>query len=159
LSREDVFDYNRCPKIVAIKAMLAMRAPVATEPLQPSARGGPVAIGRANELAIEAAFSGDQSQLALKALEAKLTGQFSPERLSEDLKTIAFKALEGTVAIREKIKQEYGTIRILGKGESRNPLMRSKILPDFVAFAEGVQKAILIESKGVVHKSGPRDVF
>ena len=65
--------------------MLAMRAPVSAEQLQPATRGDTAAIGKANELAIEAAFSGDESQLALKALESKLTGQFSPERLTEAL--------------------------------------------------------------------------
>jgi hypothetical protein len=79
--------------------------------------------------------------------------------LNEELRTIAVEALEGARTIKKQIEQEYGSIRILGKGESRNPLMPSRILPDFVAFAAGIQRAILIESKGVVHKSGPRDVF
>jgi hypothetical protein len=35
----------------------------------------PTAIGKANELAIEAAFSDNAPQDALKALEAKLAGQ------------------------------------------------------------------------------------
>jgi hypothetical protein len=144
---------------VAIKAMYAMQAPAITSPPSSSRRTDPVAIGKANELAIEAAFASDASQDSLKTLETKLMSEFSPEKLNADLKTIAFSALEGAMAIKEKIEQEYGTVRILGKCESRNPLMPSKILPDFVAFAEGVQRAILVESKGVVHKSGPRDVF
>jgi hypothetical protein len=138
--------------------MHAMQTPLVTGPSRPSG-SDPTAIGKANELAIEAAFSDGAPQEASKVLESKLTEQFAPERLNEGLKTIAFEALEGAMSIKERIEQEYGIVKILGKGESRNPLMPSKILPDFVAFAEGIQRAILIESKGVVHKSGPRDVF
>jgi hypothetical protein len=158
LSREDVFDYQRCPKIVAIKAMHAMQTPVARELPHPVG-SDPTAIGKANEIAIEAAFSDNAPQDALKALEAKLAGQFSSERLNDNVKAIALAALEGAMVIKEKVEKEYGAVKILGKCESRNPLMPSKILPDFVAFAGGIQRAILIESKGVVNKSSPRDVF
>lgn len=110
-------------------------------------------------MAIEAAFSGVQSQDALNMLQGKLASQISPDRLKENVNAIASEALEGAMAIRSTIEREYGRVRILGKGESGNPIMPSKIQPDLVAFAEGAQKAILIESKGTAHKSSGRDIF
>jgi predicted nucleic acid-binding protein len=76
---------------VAIKAMRAMQTPLVTGPSRPTG-SDPTAIRKANELAIEAAFSDGAPQEASKVLESKLTEQFAPERLNEDLKTIAFEA-------------------------------------------------------------------
>jgi len=174
LNRDDVYDYQRCPKIVAFKAMQAMKALSQPAPKPVAARHQvgkePQTIGRATELAVETALSikelpkGDiiriqQSPQVQQLLQRRLLDEISPSRLTAYVKLLAADALKGAITLRKKVEESYGNIRLLGRCESRNPLMPSKVQPDYVAFAEGTRRAILIESKGSVSKSAKHDQF
>lgn len=174
LSREDVYDYQLCPKIVAFKAMQAIRnlnRPSPKPLIEPRFELGkePQTIGRATELAVETAFSlrqiakRDVAEIRIpqvhQLLQHKLAIEISPQRLTAHVKILAADMLKGAIILRETIEESYGNVRLLGRCESRNPVMPCKVQPDFVAFAEGTQKAILIESKGSLSKSSKRDRF
>jgi hypothetical protein len=175
INRDDVYDYLRCPKIVAFKAMLTMRNlnQPSTKPksMVPRFELGkePQTIGRAAELAVETAFSlksvdketAPEMQEASEidqTLQRRLTTEISPQRLTAYVRVLATDALKNAIKLRVGIEENYGNLRLLGRCESRNPLGPSKVQPDFVAFAEGTQRAILLESKGSVSKS-KRDQF
>src|SRR2546426_2517135 len=120
VSREDIFDYKRCPKIVAIKTYRTTRTkklrPDVHEPKIPI----PNIVGQIGEAAAQLTFSGnDEGGKSLE--EDNLVRRKTPEKrivqlilsrlnlmdkgMQMDLEVLAKKTLEGLKGIRTEIDQ------------------------------------------------------
>src|SRR3989442_730970 len=173
VSREDIFDYNRCPKIVAVKTYRTTRTkklrPEVNEPKIPI----PNILGQIGEAAAQLTFSGnDEGGKSLE--EDNLVRRKTPEKrivqlilsrlnlmdkgMQMDLEILAKKTLEGLKGIRTEIDQALGPLTIIGRGESRYGALPTCGYPDYVALTSN-EKPVLIEVKNGAKESPGKDEF
>jgi hypothetical protein len=153
ISREDLYDYRRCPKIVAIKAYRALRAVRESKRNVPRELE-PATIGMIGEAAVRLGFQGAPRDVAMKQI-----AQAIPQvKFNEQLEEIASQSLKGVQEVRAKLTEEYGDLAIIGKGEGRHPDFPGKVRPDFIAFKDREKKPIIIETKDTT-RMNPTDNF
>ncbi len=173
VSREDIFDYKRCPKIVAIKTYRTTRTKKlrleVNEPKIPI----PNIVGLIGEAAAQFTFSGNDD--GGKSLEEdNLVRRRTPEKrivqlimlrlnlmdkgIQMDLEVLAKKTLEGLKGIRKEIHQALGPLAIIGRGESRYGALPTCGYPDYIALTSS-NRPVLIEVKNGVKESPSKDEF
>lgn len=174
ISREDYYDYLRCPKIVAIKTHRYFMKP--PPPPKPEfSRNVPYEIGTIGEIATKEILSEpeafDETEEIDEDEDYSITEpEFTPRSLEINLKAkgvhldmkmqgIVKETLEGLKSIKKYLTDEYGSINILGRAESRSGTMPGKIKPDFVAISENRKKPLLIEIKNTAKISTKPDNF
>ena len=159
LSRLDVYDYLRCPKIVSIKVHRMLTEPVReeppTEPLEPILT--PQVIGKAGDVATRVSFSPDVPEQR-KELTAEQLLESLGIVVDANVRRLLAESLAGLESIKPSIEREYGQVEILGKGETRYGASPTYGMPDFVALAKGKDKPILVEVKNSLHPSS-QDTF
>jgi hypothetical protein len=153
ISREDLYDYGRCPKIVAIKAYRALRAERGNRRLEPRELE-PATIGMIGEEAVRLGFQGAPRDVAMK----QITRVIPQVNFNRYLEEIAVQSLKGVEEIRKKLVSEYGSLAIIGKGEGRHPDLPGRVKPDFIAFKDRQAKPIIIETKDTT-RMNPADEF
>lgn len=173
VSREDIFDYKRCPKIVAIKTHRRTRTKKQRLERGESRVPLPNIVGQIGEAAVQLAFSGtderDESfgegSLVHQKTEGKRIAQLILSRLNlmdkgmqMDLEILAEKTLEGLKEIRADIYRALGLLTIIGRGESRYGALPTCGYPDYVALTSS-KKPVLIEVKNGVKASPGKDEF
>lgn len=156
LTREDFHDYETCPKIVSIKAYRELRAPP-RERRQGTA-GAPLhaITGRAAEAAFEIAF--DEGKLKQRTAEEIEAERRRMERailrrlaiyrkwIDGALREMIRETARGILAARRNFREAYGSLEILGHGESKNGIAPGIALLDFVAIRDD-GKPIIVEVK------------
>jgi hypothetical protein len=172
VSREDIFDYKRCPKIVAIKTYRTTRTkkrprPEMDEPKFPI----PNIVGQIGEAAVRLAFSGtdedrelfEKDSLVRRKTPEKRIAQLIISRLNlidkgiqMDLELLAKKTIEGLKEIRADIDRALGPLSIIGRGESRYGALPTCGYPDYVALTSQ-DRPVLIEVKNGVKESPSKD--
>ncbi len=181
VSRPDIYDYLRCPKIVSIKVYKRTRTPKPERVISEKSERATALIGKIGEAATQLAFSSELSSGKLGSLgEEIVTGDFAnglstdsfrgtivrslhsqiqrlPKNLEVDLKNVVKETFEGLDEIRTDIKEAYGNVTVIGKGESRYETLPTMGYPDFVALTSG--KPILIEVKNSVRENRNLDGF
>jgi hypothetical protein len=97
-SREDLYDFRRCPKIVAIKAYKTLRTCREDSFAEPATRVlEPAVIGSIGEAAVELSFSAVPASIAIQRIAAKI-----PQvNVSDHLRQIAIESLAGVKLIRQ----------------------------------------------------------
>src|SRR3989449_3485298 len=173
VSRENIFDYKRCPKIIAIKTYRTTRTkklrPEMNEPKIPI----PNIVGQIGEAAAQLTFSGndeggkslDEDSLVRRKTPEKRIVQIILSRLNlmdkgmqMDLEVLAKKTLEGLKGIRTEIDQALGPLTIVGRGESRYRTLPTCGYPDYVALTSN-ERPVLIEVKNGAKESPGKDKF
>jgi hypothetical protein len=143
VSREDLYDYRRCPKIVAIKAYRAIRTSRETKQIQQRRIAEPVTIGKIGEAAVKLSLQGIPKHEVMKQIAHSI-----PEvRVNEYLAQIAAQSVEGMDEIRKSLKGAYKTVTIVGRGEGRHPDLAGTARPDFIGLTEGNGTPIIVEAK------------
>jgi hypothetical protein len=174
VSREDVYDYKRCPKIVAIKAYRATRTKRPRRELDQAKPPIPNIVGQIGEAAVELAFArgtqGSEGSFEVDNLSPSKTpergiAQLVASRLKAtekgiqlDLELLAKKTIEGLREIRGQIDQALGPLAIVGRGESRYGVLPTCGYPDYVALTSN-DKPVLIEVKNGAKESLSKDNF
>lgn len=153
ISREDLYDYRRCPKIVAIKAYRTIRAVPEDHHSQPRELE-PATIGKIGEAAVNLGFQGIPRATAMQYI----ANAIPPLKVNEYLQKIASESLEGVEEIRKKLTKEYGRLNIIGKGEGRHPDLAGRVRPDFIALREHNPNPVIIETKDTT-RATPSDSF
>jgi len=153
VTREDFYDYLRCPKIVSIKAYRTLRKEKrAPTPSQRAVE--PADIGMIGEAAVQLGFSDVGTAVAMQQISYSI-----PElNRNQLLKQIAIESLSGVEKIRERLRAEYGEITIIGKGQGRQPDLAGTVLPDRLAFSSESKVPIIVEVKNSRYH-GPADEF
>jgi len=142
VSREDLYDYLRCPKIVAIKAYKALREVPEKSPRRPRSLE-PATIGRIGEAAVQVGLEGLPQAKAMQQIAIRI-----PEvNFDEYLRATALASLKGMERVRRSLVREYGEVTLIGKGEGHHPDLAGIVLPDFIAFATKRKDPIIIETK------------
>ena len=144
VTREDLYDYGRCPKIVAIKAHRAIQErPVAEHAAQPPRLLEPATIGKIGETVVKLSLQGTPVREAMHAIAQEV-----PEiRVNEYLEEIATESLRGMDEIRNDLESQYSKVTIVGRGEGRHPDLAGTARPDFIAMTERNGTPIIIEAK------------
>jgi hypothetical protein len=165
MSRGELYDYLRCPKIVSIKAYRSINSPEeevakATPRRQPEVPAS--VVGKMGELAVAAAFSpaaaaalsqgGTKEQIVSKLRETvsrqtESTITSMGVTLDGNAKSILEETVQGLSDIRSYITEEFGELNVIGRGECRNGPFPGEALPDFVAITPKHVQPILIEVK------------
>ena len=159
ISRQDLYDFQRCPKIVAIKSDRALRAIRDRDvtPLQAPAKPRilePAIIGSIGEAAVRLGLSGIPASAAMRQIQSKI-----PEvNVNSFLSQIAVDSLAGVESVKKKLAKEFGGITIVGRGEGRNPDLVGTVRPDFVAFSGQSGEPIIVETKDTTRQN-PTDRF
>ncbi len=154
VSRDDFYDHQRCPKIVAVKAYKAYRY----------TRGLPEAhLVRSVEPALIGMIGEQLMTLGVQNLQDReiinrIVRRFPQVNASLHLKRIVADSLRGMKEIRETLQEQYGKIRIIGKGEGRHPDLACTVQPDFIAFSTRRKRPIMVEVKETTSE-GSSDVF
>ena len=143
VSREDLYDYRRCPKIVAIKAYGAIRISRETKQIQHRRIAEPAIIGKIGEAAVKLSLQGLPKHEALK----QITHSIPEVRVNEYLAQIAAESVEGMDEIRKSLKGAYKTVTIVGRGEGRHPDLAGTARPDFICLTERNGTPIIVEAK------------
>lgn len=156
VSRAEVYDYLRCPKIVAIKAYRSLHAPEEEEEVIPRAQPKVSAsiIGKIGEVAVAAAFS--PAAVAAKTItelketvtqQARMSVADLGVVIDENAQRILDETVKGLADIRSLITEEFGDVQVIGRGGCRNGPFPGEALPDFVAVTRKHEQPILIEVK------------
>ena len=142
VTREDLYDFGRCPKIVAIKAYRAIRAPQETH-LQSPRLAEPTTIGKIGEVAVKLSLQGTPTREAMQSIVRTI-----PEiEVNGYLEEIASESLRGMEEIRRDLESQYAKVSIIGRGEGRHPDLAGTARPDFIAMTEQSPTPIIIEAK------------
>ena len=153
VTREDLYDYGRCPKIVAIKAYRAINAPQENHPQQPRLVE-PTTIGKIGEAAVKLSLQGTPPREAMQRIAHTV-----PEIETNDyLEEIAASSLRGMEEIRKDLQSHYTKVSIIGRGEGRHPDLAGLARPDFIAMTERNSTPIIIEAKDSI-KTNPSYIF
>ncbi len=153
VSREDLYDYRRCPKIVAIKAYRALRTVREIRPAQPRELE-PAIIGKIGEAAVRYGLQALPRSVAMEQMSRNI-----PQvKVNEVLEEIAAQSLRGMEEIRRKLEREYGKVTIIGRGEGRHSDLAGTARPDFIALTEQNSDPIIVETKDTTRTS-PTDRF
>lgn len=173
VSREDIFDYKRCPKIVAIKTYRTTRTKKPRSEVDEPKVPMPNIIGQIGEAAVRFVFSGndedaepfEEDDLVRRGAPEKRIAQLITSRLNlmdiqlqMDLEALAKKTLDGLKEIRKDIDQALGPLTIVGRGESRYGALPTCGYPDYVALTSN-EKPVLIEVKNGAKESPGKDKF
>jgi len=144
VTREDLYDYGRCPKIVAIKAHRAIQERPQTEPSpQPPRLLEPTTIGKIGESVVKLSLQGTPVQEAMRTITREV-----PEiKVNEYLEEIATESLRGMEEIRKDLESQYSKVTIVGRGEGRHPDLAGTARPDFIAMTERTGTPIIVEAK------------
>lgn len=179
-SRNDFYDYLRCPKIVALKIHRNLIRPPLLPKLKPE-RNIRYEIGTIGEVTTKEVFSEKGNEILEEARletedydEESFTEEYEDEefefkprtiespsfpkilevnlsqkgvQLDTQMKSILRDTLSGLKIIRKYLEDEYGEVRIVGRGQSKNGVFPGTIKPDFVAIAKDLKKPLLIEVK------------
>jgi hypothetical protein len=153
VTREDLYDFGRCPKIVAIKAYRAIKAPQDSH-LQPPRWVEPTTIGKIGEVAVKLSLQGTPARKAMRHIVHAV-----PEiEVNDYLEEIAAESLRGMEEIRKDLESQYAKVSIIGRGEGRHPDLAGTARPDFIAMTEQSPKPIIIEAKDSI-KTNPTHTF
>src|SRR2546425_1016452 len=173
VSRENIFDYKRCPKIIAIKTYRTTRTKKLRHEMNEPKIPIPNIVGQIGEAAAQLTFSGndeggkslDEDSLVRRKTPEKRIVQLILSRLNlmdkgmqMDLEVLAKKTLEGLKGIRTEIDLALGPLTIIGRGESRYGALPTCGYPDFVALTSD-EKPVLIEVKNGAKESPSKDEF
>jgi len=143
VTREDLYDYGRCPKIVAIKAYRALTA-VPTAHVEERVRvQEPATIGKIGEMAVKLTLQGVPSHETLNHI-AHAVPQV---KINEYLAQIAAQSVEGMDEIRRSLKAAYKEVTIVGRGEGRHPDLAGTARPDFIGLTKSEGTPIIVEAK------------
>lgn len=143
VSREDLYDYRRCPKIVAIKAYRAVRISREAREIQERRISEPATIGKIGEAAVKLSLQGIPKHEVLK----QITHSIPEIRVNEYLAQIAAQSVEGMDEIRKSLKGAYESVTIVGRGEGRHPDLAGTARPDFIGLTERNGTPIIVEAK------------
>jgi hypothetical protein len=143
VSREDLYDYRRCPKIVAIKAYRAVRISREAREIQERRISEPATIGKIGEAAVKLSPQGIPKHEVLK----QITHSIPEIRVNEYLALIAAQSVEGMDEIRKILKGAYESVTIVGRGEGRHPDLAGTARPDFIGLTERNGTPIIVEAK------------
>lgn len=174
VSRDDVYDYQRCPKIVAIKTYRSTRTKRLRSDLDASRVPLPNIVGQIGEAAVELAFSAsfdedDRSSVAgswstrripEKKIVQLISSRFNliEKGIQLDLELLAKKTIEGLREIRTEVDSALGPLTIIGRGETRYGALPTCGFPDYVALNSD-RKPVLIEVKNGSKENPARDRF
>jgi hypothetical protein len=150
VSRDDLYDFVRCPKIVSYKAFRTIQTILHPPPpkVSPSVREiEPAIVGKIGERAVEIALGEREKPVTTAAMVQELVRTVPEADLNEHLKAIAYESLRGMATIRNRLMEEYGQITILGKGSGRHPDLSGRVQPDYIAFAAKRKAPIIVEVK------------
>ncbi len=162
LTRDDFYDYLRCPKIVSIKAYHRLRrAPRKLQPHVSTTAPSPQEIGALGEAGLQVAFSEEPKTESFETLTPK---QFLTilranvgHNLKESSKEIVAEMFEGLKTVRREINDAFGSVTIIGRGSCRMGFLPNQGLPDFVAVTKG-RRYVFIEGKNTLDPT-PKDSF
>lgn len=182
VSRQDIYDYLRCPKIVSLKTYKNSKKLTPKPKVMPN-RNIRQEIGTIGEVLTQRVFSDKTEKEVLLEYEQGFDtkGEEYEEEIDEisepssfiseelvkkqllppikvdlenrgveldsQMKEVLKDTITGLSKIKKYLQDQYGQVRIIGHGESRNGLLPNKIRPDFVATVENQKKPILIEVK------------
>lgn len=147
LTRQELYDYGRCPKIVAIKIYKSYVMP---KPVRETAKLlpeiPPDMLGKLGELGVKMEFDegiprAKKESALLKELERRGI------EVDDEVRAMIRETTHGLERIRADVEREFGTISIIGRGETRYGASTAYGRPDFVAFSSATRKPILIEVK------------
>jgi hypothetical protein len=142
VTREDLYDYGRCPKIVAIKAYRALTVAPTTH-VEERRVQEPATIGKIGELAVRLTLDGVPKHETLTRIAHSV-----PEiRINEYLAQIAAQSVEGMDEIRKSLKASYEEVSIVGRGEGRHPDLAGTARPDFIGLTKKEGMPIIVEAK------------
>jgi len=142
VTREDLYDYGRCPKIVAIKAHRALTAPPSI-PLEERRIQEPATIGKIGELAVKLTLEGVPKNETFSRIARAV-----PEiRINEYLAQVAAESVEGMDEIRRSLKAAYREVKVIGRGEGRHPDLAGTARPDFIGLTQPDGTPIIVEAK------------
>lgn len=161
ISREDIYDYFRCPKIVSIKAHRLL-APPEEKPnkirVEPEVSAS--TIGKIGEAAVAAAFSPAAAIVqGLGKLQEVITRQteMTVSRLGVTLDNrigeVVKETVNGITQVRQAITEEYGEVQVIGRGGCKNGPFPGEALPDFIAISPKLKQPVLIEAKNTIKAS------
>ena len=143
VTREDLYDYERCPKIVAIKAYRAITATPAAQPAEHARVQEPATIGKIGEMAVKLTLEGLPKQETLK----QITHSVPEIKVNEYLAQIAAQTVEGMEEIRRSLNAAYKEVRVIGRGEGRHPDLAGTARPDFIGLTQDDGTPIIVEAK------------
>jgi hypothetical protein len=127
-----MYDFQRCPKIVAIKAYNAFKAIREQKPAKPGIRlrdVEPATIGSIGEAAVKLGLAGVPLPEAIQQIAIKI-----PQvNVSDCLRRVAAESLADVEVIRKDLFEMFGDISIIGKGEGRIPDLAGTVQPDYIA--------------------------
>ena len=106
----------------------------------------PQTIGKAGEIATEASFTPSIPQNRRESIVLDYLTRLGVV-VDERLKKLVKETLEGLDVVKPLVEEEYGSLSIIGKGETRYGMAPTYGMPDYVAFASGKDKPILVEVK------------
>jgi len=187
VSRQDIYDYQRCPKIVSIKVYRRIRSPKPESESIEKSENKTALIGRVGEVVTRLAFSPQVSMGQLRSMAEKVPAQSLvesiehlgtpqdpfekaelaelqtriqelPKNLEDELKSVMRDTLTGLEAIRGDVTSAYGNLTVIGHGESRYGVLPTMGYPDFVAQTKQ-GKPILIEVKNSAKENYNLDGF
>jgi hypothetical protein len=148
VSRQDFFDYKRCPKIVAIKTYRRTRTKKERLERDESRVPLPNLVGQIGEAAVQLAFSDSFGRKSLPR-DSWLLGKVPEKRIAQlvmsrlnlvekgiqlDLELLAKKTIEGLREIKPEIERALGPLTVIGRGESRYGALPTCGYPDYVIF-------------------------
>lgn len=155
LNRQELFEFDRCPKIVSIRAYRLLNPVVKEHPIiraVPEVKAS--IIGRMGEAAAKAAFSEDADEAdteeELVAILAKQTTRAVSDlgaELDTATKRILVETVKGMAEVKGYVASQYGEVRVIGRGVCKNGPFPGEALPDLVALSPGKRQPILIEVK------------
>lgn len=158
LSRTDLYDYGRCPKIVAYKAYRSLR--VERRPIEEvsAAPSESTVIGKIGEFAIAAGFQGGGIPSSVE-LDSRVVERLEDVGIQVDdrVREILVETTKGLPEILTEVQEAYGYLKIIGKGVSRSGFLPSQANPDFVAVTS-TGLPVIIETKNTKAK-GPAHEF
>lgn len=142
VTREDLYDYGRCPKIVAIKAYRALTE-VPTARVEEPRVQEPATIGKIGEMAVKLTLQGVPKHETL----SRITHAVPQVKINEYLGQIAAQSVEGMDEIRKSLKAAYKEVTIVGRGEGRHPDLAGTARPDFIGLTKDDGVPIIVEAK------------
>ena len=163
LSRTDVYDYERCPKIVAIKTYRVIHPPKPKfmlrrePPVSRSLTGKIGELSTATSLSLEGDDEEEVEDEAIDLVESKLA--MRGERIDGLAKKMIIETVRGLRNARRYIREEYGDVRVIGKGRCKNGPFPGIAVPDLVALTPKDSRPILIEVKNKPTEPSNADRF
>jgi len=165
LSRQDFFDYLRCPRIVAFRTQgIRVRE---FSPRSPMSIIKSIEKGKIGELTTKVGLQEltkdrpKDDKAILRSIRAELASlsRRSFRTPQEELEGVIRRSLEGTKRIADQIREIYGVVDVVGRGEVKSPFLPHMILPDFVVMTSRRKTLSLIEVKNTEKANVRGDEF